>query len=117
MGEFALRMENEMSIRGFSDGTKKSYLLCMKSFIRYCRKAPDELSLEDVNRFQIFLAKEKQAAFSTFNQHVCAIIFFYKHVLKKTWDIKQIPYQKREKRLPRILNRKEILRVIVNCCG
>ena len=112
MGEYATRMENEMSIRGFSEETKKTYLICMRSFVKYYRRPPDKLTLDDINRYQIYLAKEKKVATSTFNQQICAISFFYKYVLKKPWLITNIPHQKTEKRLPTVLSKEEILKLL-----
>lgn len=112
MGKYANHMDNEMSIRGFSEETKKSYLRCMKSFIKYCGLQPDKITKEHVNRYQVYLTKEKKVALSTFNQHVCAIIFFYKHVIKKPWIISCVPYMKKEKRIPVVLSRQEVLRLL-----
>jgi integrase/recombinase XerD len=112
MGEFATLMENEMSIRGFAQRTKESYLRCMRSFIRYSKLPPDKVTEAHINRYQIHLTKEKKLAWGTFNQHVCAIMFFYKHAVKRPWVIRHIPYHKREKRLPVVLSRQEILKLL-----
>jgi integrase/recombinase XerD len=112
MGEFADHMKNEMSIRGFSEETQRAYLACMRSFVKYCRLSPDKVAEEEINRFQIHLTKERKVSWSRFNQHVCAIMFFFKHVIKRPWVIKHIPYHKREKRLPVVLSRQEILKLL-----
>ena len=112
MGEFANRMKDEMSIRGFADETQKAYLACMRSFVKFCGQAPDKITEGDINRFQIHLTKERKVSWSRFNQHVCAIMFFYRHVIKKPWVISHIPYHKREKRLPVVLSRQEILKLL-----
>jgi len=112
MGEFANRMENEMSIRGFTEETKRSYLRCMRSFVNYCRLTPDKITEDHINRYQIYLTKEKKVAWSTFNQQIAAIMFFFKYVIKRPWIIMQVPYQKREKRLPVVLSRQEVLRLL-----
>lgn len=112
MGEFADRMDNEMSIRGFAQQSKETYLRCMRSFIKYSKVSPDKITEEQINRYQVHLTKEKKLAWSTFNQHVCAIMFFYKHVVKRPWVIIHIPYHKREKKLPVVLSRQEILKLL-----
>lgn len=112
MGKFADRMENEMSIRGFSPRTKESYLRCMRFFIKHTGVEPDKVTEAHINRFQIYLTKERKVSWSRFNQLVCAIMFFYRHVVIRPWVIKHVPYQKREKRLPVVLSRQEVLKLL-----
>lgn len=112
MGEYAKLMENEMSIRGLSYETKRTYLGCMKLFVKYFMRPPSELTLKDINTYQIYLTKEKKVAWSTFNQHVCAIRFFYKYVLKKDWELNAIPRQKGRRKLPTVLSKQEIGKIL-----
>ena len=43
MGKYHIHMENQMSIRGFSVETKRTYLGCMKAFVKYYMISPDKL--------------------------------------------------------------------------
>ena len=108
MGKFKLQMDEQMSIRGFSNETKKSYLGCMKAFVRYFMTSPEKLTTDHINEYQVYLVKKKKISVSTFNQHMCAIKFFYENVLKVDWDVNLVQYQKKAKKLPVVLNKNEV---------
>lgn len=112
MGEFREAMWREMRIRGFSENTLKSYLGWVKDFVRYYMRPPDELGLEDVHRYQLYLTEEREVAPSTINVAVAALRFFYGVTLDVEWDIERVPYQKKGRRLPEILSREEVRRLI-----
>lgn len=58
---------------------------------------------------------KKQVSASTQNQAFNALLFFYRHVLKKEFgDFKDIPRAKRTKYVPSVLSRKEIDHIIKN---
>lgn len=109
MGVFRDRMDQDMQIRGFSPDTRKAYLMCVYGYVRYHMRPPDELGLEEIRRYQLYMTQERKVSFSYFNQMVCALRFFYNVTLQKEWDIRRIPYQKGVRRLPEILSREEIL--------
>jgi site-specific recombinase XerD len=71
-------------------------------------RPPDELTVEDIKDFQLYLTKERKVAWATFNIYVFAIRSFFLETLKKDWEIKFIPYQKTGRRLPEILNGTEL---------
>jgi len=108
MGKLHDRMDRELRIRGYAENTRKSYIGKMRCFVRYFMRPPDELTAEHVKQYQLFLTKEKQVSWGTFNVHVCAIRFFYREVLRVEWDVEQIPYQKSGRRLPVILSGEEV---------
>jgi site-specific recombinase XerD len=108
MGYFRDLMDREMRIRGFADRTRQSYLGCVRRFVGYYMVRPDRLTLEDVNRYQLYLTRDRQVAWSTFNQSVCALRFFFIVTLKRDWNLQQLPYHKRRRRLPQVLSRLEV---------
>ena len=108
MGKFQDLMDRELRIRGFAENTRQNYLEKMRCFVRHFMRPPDELTPEDVKQYQLFLTKERRVSRSTFNVHVCAIRFFYRHVLRVTWEVEHIPYQKTGRRLPVVLSREEV---------
>lgn len=109
MGKFQDLMDRELRIRGLAENTRRSYLETMRRFVRHFMRPPDQLTAEDVKQYQLFLTKERRVSWSTFNVHVCAIRFFYRHVLPVPWDVEQIPYQRTGKRLPVVLSGEEVL--------
>lgn len=108
MGEFRDRMERDLQIRGFSPATRQCYVARMKAMVQFFMRPPDELTLEDIHTYQLHLTRDCKVGWSTFNQSVCAIRFFYSVTLNKDWDIQHIPYQKTGRRLPVVLSCEEV---------
>ena len=61
---------------------------------------------------QLYLVQEKKVSWSFYNVATCAFRFFYGVTLGKDWVIDHIPYAKRPKKLPTILSRTELLRLL-----
>jgi len=108
MGVFRDQFENDLTLRGLSPNTIKSYVYCVQNLVRYFRKPPDELSVQDIRDFQLYLTKERKVARATFNTHVHAIRSFYLNTLKKDWQIDFIHYQGDPRKIPEILNAQEL---------
>ncbi len=111
MGEYRDRMERDLQIRGFSTSTQQCYLARMKAMVRFFMRRPDELTLEDIHSYQLHLTRDQKVCWSSFNQSVCAIRFFYIVTLKKDWDIRHIPYQKTGRKLPVVLSCEEVAKL------
>jgi site-specific recombinase XerD len=103
MGMFRQRFERDLRIRGFSDNTVKQYVYCVRNLVRHFMRPPDQLTLDDINDFQLHLTKERRVAWSTFNVYVFALRIFFLHTLRRDWSITAIPYQKTGRKLPEIL--------------
>ena len=117
MGEFRDRMERDLRIRGFSSATQRCYLARMKALVEFFMRPPDELTVEDIHAYQLHLTRDRKVGWSTFNQSVCAIRFFYGVTLRSAWDIQRIPYQKTGRTLPMVLSPEEVsklFRVVTN---
>ena len=83
MGQLQDKMTAEMKIRGLSPSTIQAYIRSMKKFTKYFNISPDQLSLDDIKEYQLYLINDKKAKWTTFNHAVCAMRFFYNKVLKK----------------------------------
>ena len=83
MGILQDKMIAQMKIRGLSPKTITAYISSMKTFTKYFNTSPDQLSLDDIQRYQLYLVNERKVKWTTFNQVVCALRFFYNKVLKK----------------------------------
>lgn len=109
MGIFRDMMERDLQIRGFSPCTQQCYLGRMKEFVRYFMRPPDELTTDDINRYQLHLARERKVSWGVFNQSVAALRFFYSITLqKKDLEMERIPYQKTGRKLPIVLSQQEV---------
>ena len=112
MGKLAERFERDLTIRGYSELTRRIYLGHVRNFARFFRRSPDELTVEHIQQYQYHLLREKRITRGYFNVIAAALRFFYLVTLEKEWNIKRsIPYHKTGRRLPEILSQEEVVRV------
>jgi integron integrase len=107
-------LKNEISVRHYSKKTWKAYSLWAQKFRYYVKeKPPDTLNTDDVKEFLTFLAVKKKVSASSQNQAFNALLFFFRHVLKKEFGkIEGVVRAKRKPYIPVVLSRQEIDRVI-----
>ncbi len=94
--------------------TEKTYLHWIRLFIRYHgRRHPREMGGSEVENFLTALAVKNKVSASTQNQALAAILFLYRSVLEidLPW-LKNVVRAKRPQRLPVVLTRAEVQRVL-----
>ncbi len=110
--EYLVRLERELKLRNYSKNTVDIYTWCIKYFLKWCSKVPEDLSRNEIINF-ILLLQEKNKAPKTVNLYKFVIIFFYNEVLNidKKIDIK---LSKKARKLPVILSKNDVLKLIDN---
>jgi site-specific recombinase XerD len=108
MGKFRDLMDEELRIRGYAPNTRQAYLRAVRDFVRHFMRPPDQLTLDDIRRYQLHLTQDRHASWTHFNQIVAALRFFYGEVLKQDWNIRRIPYRRTGRKLPVILSPEEV---------
>ena len=95
------KMELEMRLKNYSRRTIKSYLACVRSFL--------ESGESDPKKFLMGKIEEGKAP-ETVNVYLQSIKFYYK-VMGRSAEI-NIPFSRRNKKLPVVLSREEVQRII-----
>jgi site-specific recombinase XerD len=108
MTELRRRMIQAMTVRGFSPRTHRSYLGAVRSLSRHYRRAPDELSSEEVQAYLAHLVTERGLSWNTCNVAAQAFRFFYHVTLGRDAVVFEVPRPKQSQRLPEILSREEV---------
>jgi site-specific recombinase XerD len=106
------RMLQALSIRNLSARTTRTYISLVSRFALFFHRAPDRLGLPDIERYLFFLRDEKKVSYCLFNQTVCALRFFYLHVMNRPDLVLRIPYPRREKHYPIVLSLDEVFAVL-----
>jgi len=116
MGIYKDKMIQQLEIRGMQESTIDSYIRGMYELVKFHSKPPNEITEEDVVSFIYDLkAKHKDKSWTYFNLRICGIKFYYRHVEKiKGWDIENIPFTKKGKKLPVVASKDEILKIYKN---
>ncbi len=115
MSELRQRMNDAMVLRGFAERTKETYLACVTALAKHYRQSPDSLDAAAIQAYLLHLISERKLAYSSVNQAVCAIRFLFAVVLGQKALAFEIPMAKTPKRLPQILTREEVARLLSHC--
>ena len=102
------RLAEDLMIRNMADATIDAYTYHVRRLADFIKKPLDRATPEDVRTFQLHLIQDKNLAYSTFNQAVCALRFYYRHTEPMPWPVTMVPFGKRPKTLPVVLSRNEI---------
>lgn len=99
--------------RHLSRATEAAYVGWIRRFLAQARASPEQLKEVDVGRFLSNLAVEAHVSASTQNQALNALLFLYKHVLgRELGFIDGVVRAKRPERLPVVLGRDEVRKVL-----
>lgn len=105
-------MLEELQRRNLSPITTRIYLHSVEEFAQYFKTPPDQLGLEHVRQYQAHLFTDRKLEAVSVGQQVSALRFLFLKVLKRPWLLNDIPVPKRPIRLPEILSREEVERLI-----
>lgn len=105
------RMLEDLRVRNYSVRTQETYIGRVADFAKHFDASPEELGPEEIRSYQLHLV-ERGVSWSLFNQSVCALRFLYRVTVPVEWKVEQIPFAKREKRLPTVLSPEEVARLL-----
>jgi integron integrase len=108
------QVRQAIRMRHYSYMTEKAYVGWIKRFIFFHNKRhPVEMSEAEIARFLSSLATDSKVSASTQNQALNALVFLYSEVLnKKIGLIEGVVRAKRPQRLPIVLTKDEVKKVI-----
>jgi integron integrase len=111
-------LARQLRTRQYSIRTEQSYADWCQRFLRFCADKPIEsLGDGDVERFLSHLVIERKVAASTQNLALNALSFLFKEVLDRPLDALRFSRAKRPKRLPVVLTRNEVKRLLAKLDG
>ncbi|MFZ3208915.1 MAG: integron integrase, partial [Geobacteraceae bacterium] len=104
------KLAGEIIVRHYSRNTLKTYALWSRQFQRFLKnKPPQDLSTADVKEYLTYLAVKCKVAASTQNQAFNALLFLYRHALKREFgELHGVPRAKKSLYIPMVLSRSEI---------
>ena len=112
MTQLRKAMLEELQRRNLSPITTRIYLRCVEEFARYFRKSPDQLGPEQIREYQAHLFTDRKLGAIAVAQHVSALRFFFARTLKRPWIAAGLATPQRPIRLPEVLLREEVERLI-----
>jgi integrase/recombinase XerD len=102
------RMLEDLQLRNYSEHTIRAYLRGVADFAKHFGTSPEHLGPEQVRTYQLFLVQEKQVAWPSIVQTVCALRFFYRVTLGRPAMLESIAPPRRPFTLPTMLSPAEV---------
>jgi integrase/recombinase XerD len=105
-------MLEELQRRNYSEETIRHYICFVEQYARFFGKSPEKLGLEHLRTYQAHLLKTRKLSPGTVEHHVAGLRFLYVSTLKRYEFREFIPYPRVRKKLPGILSKEEVARMI-----
>ena len=105
-------MLEELERRNYSPSTIRYYLRFVERFAQHFGKSPDKLGPEHLRRYQAYLLQERKLCPGTVENHVAALRFLFVRTLRRHEFRQFLPYPRVRRKLPNILSREEVARLI-----
>jgi len=109
-------MLEELQRRNYSTITTRNYLRVVADFAKYFGKSPDKLGPNELRTYQAYLLQDRKLTPGTVVNWVAALRFFFVKTLKRHQFREFLPYPQDRRRLPTVLSREEVSRLI-NAAG
>jgi len=109
-------MLEELQRRNYAEGTTRYYIRAVQQFAQHFGKSPDKLGPSELRSYQAYLLKERKLTVGTVVAQVAALRFFFVRTLKRHRFREDLPYPKKQRRLPMVLSLQEVAQLI-NAAG
>jgi site-specific recombinase XerD len=109
-------MIQDLQLRGYSDRTVEAYVRSVAQLAKFYGTSPDRIVEEQVREYLLHLTNVQKVARGTHTIALCGIKFFYEQTLGRTWAVLDVARPKGEKKLPVVLSRDEVWRILYRAC-
>ena len=108
-----------LRVRHYSRRTEDAYVGWIRRFVRHCGlRHPRDLGAPELGSFLSHLAEHEQLSAASQNQAASALLFFFEHVMARRLSLGDgITRAKEVGRLPVVLTREEVRRILAQLCG
>jgi len=106
------RLIHDLQIRGYADRTVEAYVRAVAQLAKFYDASPDRLTEEQIRHYLLHLSTVQKVARGTHTIALCGIKFFYQKTLNRQWTVLDVARPKREKKLPVVLSRDEVWRIL-----
>lgn len=112
MSELRNRMVRDMTVRGFARRTHTAYIAAVVRLAKHYRRAPDQLTNDEVQAYLAHLILERKLSWSTCSQAANAFRFLSHVTLGHPRTDFHVPLPRQPQKLPEILSREEVWRLL-----
>lgn len=105
------KMSDEMRIYGFSNQSIKAYTSHLSSYASY-NDMFFEFDIDKMKEYLLYIRDIKKCSASFLSQAICSLKFYYCKLYGKQDEAFSIAFPRKEKRLPNILSKEEVNKII-----
>jgi site-specific recombinase XerD len=102
------RFIEDMQLRGLAESTQRVYVHYVAEYARHFNTNPENLDLEAVRQYQLYLLNERKLSPQAANASMSALQTFYIDTLEMPWGKNSFPRARVGEKLPVVLSREEI---------
>ena len=106
------KLYNVLTLKGYSEKTKKSYIGHLSRFLQFTDVKPEELKRNNLEKYMFHLLNDKNNSHSFVNQAINSLKIYYSEVLNLGRIHYEIPRPKKENKLPNILSEEEVIKIL-----
>lgn len=111
-GTYLRRLLEDLRLKNLAKNTCDDYYRFVKRFLEFTGKEAMPITYAGIRRFIFHMKDHESQKASTINVYTAAIRFFFEYTLGYVWDHKKIPKMKRDRQLPVILTREQVVALI-----
>lgn len=111
MGALYQKMERDLTLRNYAEGTKRNYLRKSWKFVQHFKRPPAEMGLPEIESFLASLL-ERKASPEMLKLYTASIKFLYGVTLDRPEVAAKIPWPRVPIRLPDVLSGTEVERLL-----
>jgi integrase/recombinase XerD len=108
------RFIEDMQLRKFAPETQRNYVHHVANFARHFGISPDELDIEAVRQYQLYLLNERKLSAESVNQYISSVKFVYLITLEMPWTDEYFSRVRRPHKLPVVLSQEEVMHFFDN---
>lgn len=110
------RMIEDMQLRNLGSETQRAYVHYVSGLARFYQTSPDQLSLEEIREYQLYLVNERRYSPESVNAFVSAAKFLYNITLETPWPDGALPRCRVPRHLPVVLSAAEVDEFFQHVC-
>jgi len=114
MKQLLQQFNDEISLRGYSERTRTSYLFAINHLFKWVNQPLDTLSDSQIEAYFRHLNLDKHYSKSTLKLQLNGIHFFFEHVLHRQFTV-SITFPKKRETLPQLLTPSDISALLYHC--
>lgn len=116
INEVMSALDEELTLRGYSPKTRDNYRLHIQRFLRWLRRDPATASEEELRAYLLEMLDDGLSA-SYVRQARAALVIVYEGLLDQSERVAELPSAKEKRRLPTVLSREEVERLLKATSG